>query len=877
MHFRPLHIIVILFLLTPSLLASPHMIRNIGASEGLNDLLVNAIYEDPHGLMWLGTGSSLECFDGISMTHYDLPNHDTQQRVEAITGDNLSVYFCSNQSLYHLQRQTDAVSVIPTDEISGILRDLCLLDNRLYIATSAGLYIYDIVDRSIIRHILFNAEMESAPQNELRHIQQDARGNLWLTSKAGLHSLSTTGVVSNYYYSDLPQNGFTELTVADSVILIGSFHNGLYRFDITNAQFNPVYQTVSPVVSLQIQGDTLLAATDGDGVFLYSLANETYQHLSTATSLSSNSVYRALIDSRGIIWVGHYQHGLDYTLGQTEQFGIHHTDMLNTEGIAVRALAIHNQQRLIGTRQGLYFIDKQRHYIRTFTERDLQAKMIFSTLYHQDKYYVGTYGGGLYSLDTLGQNLRRIESPYIGNEIFSLCADPDGRLWVGSDIGVAVLQRDHVTRYFSAENSILPPGLAYCIYFDHHQRGWLCTAGGVVLYDAEADSLTTQPLPDDFPRTMMVRSIYNDRHDQLYFMPDKGQTYIVDSLLNPITVSPQLPEDNLFMIEDCTNQLWIGTKDGLYSLHDNNLHQYNFANGLPSPIFTLCQPQIDHEGTVWLGNSRGLIYLKPDSVQLRANHRSILITRYHLQNNALSIHFSDLRYSDPRSTTFEYWLEGEDDTWQTLHAQSQVSYSYLHAGRYRFHIRLAGEPDTETTLTIHVPISLRTWLLVFVFAFVFVIVIVIVKHLHGRVNVPDEQTHSEHDAEAVHSKYANVSIPVETLNELHQRIDDIMLRDKIYLRPDLKIAEIAQIIQVPVYQLSYLFTQHMQTTFYDYLYHFRIEEFKQRVQAGDIKRYTVESLAEQCGFSSRASFFRNFKKEVGMTPNEYIKTTKTTS
>jgi AraC-like DNA-binding protein len=43
------------------------------------------------------------------------------------------------------------------------------------------------------------------------------------------------------------------------------------------------------------------------------------------------------------------------------------------------------------------------------------------------------------------------------------------------------------------------------------------------------------------------------------------------------------------------------------------------------------------------------------------------------------------------------------------------------------------------------------------------------------------------------------------------------------------------------------------------------------VAAGDSKRYTVESIAQQSGFNSRASFFRVFKKKVGMTPNEYIR------
>lgn len=865
------------WLSTSITLASPHVVRNIGINEGLNDLLVNAFYEDPNGLIWFGTGSSLELFDGINLTHYPIPGEASQQqRVEAITGNTESIYFCNNQALYHLNRTTDELTTILDHQINGVIRDLCQLNNHLYIATSEGLYIYDIYARTV-HHTLFNPIANDAPQNELRHLRADRHGNLWITSKAGLHALSRNGDISNYFYSDLPQGGFTELAITDSTIYLGSFHNGIYRFDIANACFTLVYRSVSPVVSLQCHNSLIMVATDGDGVFFLDPQSLVLNPLTS--KLSSTSVYRAMIDSRGILWIGYYQHGLDYTLGQTEQFGLHRTDMLSTEGMAVRSVAIHGQQRLIGTRQGLYLVDKQRHITHRYTEASLGAKMIFATTFHRDRYYIGTYGGGLFTLDTLGQHLQPIHSPYIGQEIFSLATDSSDRLWVGSDIGVATLDGDRVVRHFSADNSILPPGLVYCIYFDRLQRGWLCTAGGIVLYDAVGDSLTTHSLPEDFPHTMMVRSIYSDRQNRLYFMPDKGETYIVDSTLAPISNIPMPKAENLFMIEDTTGQLWVGTKDGLYSLHNNQLHRYGFANGLPSAIFTLCQPAIDHEGTVWLGNSRGLIYLKPDSVNLLANTRSVLITRHERIDHALTISFSDLRYSDPGSACYEYMLKGEDDTWQTLRAQSRVHYPYLRAGRYTFHVRLAGEPDTETTLAIRVPISLRTWLLLLLLSLFLLSLYPLYRYYHARyrrIDVPSEEEHSEPMPEPVHNKYANVSISTEALDELHRQIDEIMLRDKIYLRADLKIAEIAHMVNVPAYQLSYLFTQHMQTTFYDYIYHYRIEEFKQRVRNGEIKRYTVESLAEQCGFNSRASFFRNFKKEVGMTPNEYIKTIKTT-
>ena len=79
------------------------------------------------------------------------------------------------------------------------------------------------------------------------------------------------------------------------------------------------------------------------------------------------------------------------------------------------------------------------------------------------------------------------------------------------------------------------------------------------------------------------------------------------------------------------------------------------------------------------------------------------------------------------------------------------------------------------------------------------------------------------------------------------------------------------------YNMSYLFSQYMQVSYYDYVNEYRINAFKQMVKAGGTERYTLEAMAEKCGFSSRTSFFRSFKKVTGETPNEYIKRLKKSS
>ena len=97
-----------------------------------------------------------------------------------------------------------------------------------------------------------------------------------------------------------------------------------------------------------------------------------------------------------------------------------------------------------------------------------------------------------------------------------------------------------------------------------------------------------------------------------------------------------------------------------------------------------------------------------------------------------------------------------------------------------------------------------------------------------------------------------------------------MTEEQLFLNPELKLSDIANKLNTSSFVLSYLFNQHMGTSFYDYINNLRVEYFKQRVKMGDTKKYTLDALATRCGYNSRTTFFRNFKKATGMTPSEYI-------
>ena len=72
----------------------------------------------------------------------------------------------------------------------------------------------------------------------------------------------------------------------------------------------------------------------------------------------------------------------------------------------VRALAIEGKEKLIGSRDGLFYIDEENHRYKSFKVPQLRSNMIFSCLYYQNEYYIGTYGGEVYVFNPVTLTLR---------------------------------------------------------------------------------------------------------------------------------------------------------------------------------------------------------------------------------------------------------------------------------------------------------------------------------------------------------------------------------------------------------------------------------------------------------------------------------------
>ncbi|PWD99107.1 helix-turn-helix domain-containing protein [Marinilabilia rubra] len=90
-----------------------------------------------------------------------------------------------------------------------------------------------------------------------------------------------------------------------------------------------------------------------------------------------------------------------------------------------------------------------------------------------------------------------------------------------------------------------------------------------------------------------------------------------------------------------------------------------------------------------------------------------------------------------------------------------------------------------------------------------------------------------------------------------------------FLNPDLTLSTLAKELSVTPEYLSDILNGHLKSSFFDFINQFRVEKFKALCKTNKQETLTLIAIAYECGFNSKATFNRVFKKRTGITPGEY--------
>lgn len=895
----------------PELWGKSAYFRSLSEVGKLGDMTVSSIVRDSLGYVWFGTRQGVERFDGIRIENYPLPAVDGKSSaVKALcpAGQEGRVVAGKEDGLWLVDPAGEEPAHLDGDALQDVTSIVKYASDTLLVGSRDGLYLFILSEEKPEKVALTTTPGYSVAITDISR----EGSSIWVATDSEIFELDAAHLAQRGNRHQV-KGQIRQIVSEGEKLFVGTHERGLLVLDKSTGHTRHIDTGCNVISSIEsgLAGN-LYVGTDGGGIVIIDKASERVidkltHSLTDDNSINSNSIYSLHVDNLGQIWAGFYQLGADYTLYQNHLFEVFKEPYYDSQGVNVRVAAIDGAYVILGTRDGLVIIDRDKQKTTKISHPLLRSNLVISLLVKNGNIYVGTYGGGLskVNLATGAVSDISLDGPFRDGHIFAQTTDPlTDEVWTGTSQGLYRVNDGQIIHY-NYGNSHLPDGNVYNIFFDSTGRGWISTATGMALWDRYSETLRTDMFPHGFFNWDDIRDIYEDASHRLYFVPDKGLPYYSDINMKEFGRfgDPVLSGRDVKSITgDANGYLWVATNNGVVRWNGKDEWiEHSFIDGLPSQIFNTFHPVSDGDGNLWFGNTKGLLKLNVnDSDSIVSNiHHLPAITRVVVKGEPLKdikpddkgvIHLpegvkdfdlevSSFTYTSPQSLLFDYQLEGVDAAWRRTDRSGVIPYYDLAPGVYTLRVRDAFRPEAMITTQIAVKGSRLPGGLVAAIAGG-IIAIGVVAFFMWRRNVArrraaEELERKRHqyiggdDVERV--KYKSNRMSVAECERISGELKKLMETGKPYVNPDLTLADLAMMIDVSTHKMSYYFSQYLHQSYYDYINTFRVNEFKRMATSGEASRYTLSALSAKAGFSSRASFFRYFKKSEGITPAQYMK------
>lgn len=105
-----------------------------------------------------------------------------------------------------------------------------------------------------------------------------------------------------------------------------------------------------------------------------------------------------------------------------------------------------------------------------------------------------------------------------------------------------------------------------------------------------------------------------------------------------------------------------------------------------------------------------------------------------------------------------------------------------------------------------------------------------------------------------------------------QQTKNLIRENELYLKPDLRISEVAERMSLSQNYLSHAINDASGEGFNDLVNRMRVECVVRKMMDNEHRARTLSGIASDCGFRSKTTFNASFKKIMGVTPSQYVKT-----
>jgi AraC-like DNA-binding protein len=115
-----------------------------------------------------------------------------------------------------------------------------------------------------------------------------------------------------------------------------------------------------------------------------------------------------------------------------------------------------------------------------------------------------------------------------------------------------------------------------------------------------------------------------------------------------------------------------------------------------------------------------------------------------------------------------------------------------------------------------------------------------------------------------------VQAPNNDYSDWKSKIEQMFKEQQLYLDPELSLSDLATKLKTNTSVLSAAINQNFGKNFNDFVNEYRVEEVKRQLKDPANAHLSLLGVALECGFNSKSTFNRAFKKFTGKSPKEFV-------
>ena len=787
---------LLLFFSCVSLLSSTYAqnyrFNQYTTENGISQNFIYTINQDEKGYLWIGTGEGVCKFDGRIFNTFSTSDGITEDVITAsYFGSSGTIILGHNGGGISKGENGIFSSIAKGNGISSTIKGIVGFDNQLlFISQNEG--VFEIRNDRV-------EEIGKFGESLFYSIEMLDDENLILGTSNGLLHLSKES--GDWIKKKNYLKGNEILTISKSsnrrIYNVGTASGVLYQIKLQNKKIISRSWEVPILKGFAInsialdENHDLWIGTSGNGLVkilnVSSSSNLAIVHYNQEKGLSSNHVQKVFLDREGTIWIGTFGEGLS---SLSDDFFTFYNDEFNEENASVTSILIDQDNRWVGTDNGLILMNNKTLNKKFYTDTSGFVNDKITGIHKNiNGIWVSTATKGLFKFNKEKNKFKKIEFSYgiLQNKINEITGEGN-LLWCATQGGL--ISYDYTsdkTEIYGTEHG-LGHNAIQTVLEDHNGDLWIGT------YSRSIYRINDNGLEEFELLTMgqlEVVSIVEDFKKNIWIATaESGVFRIHDKTISHFSKKNGLKSNYTYSIHnDVNNNVWVGHQGGLSKINEESQLVTTYGNKIGiKGLLNKRTMALDNDFNLWIGGENGAI--KYDAKKEKVNIIPPVINiikvwigdSAYAPNELIELPFDNYRirfeyvgisFKDSEKITYKFMLDGHDQRFSDSTYSNIAVYGKVSDGEYEFSVQaynangFISENEAKIKIIIRPPFWKRIWFIALISILSVLLLIGFIKYREKKLK--DQQEYLE---EQLKIKTKEVVIKAKKIEEINTDLTD---------------------------------------------------------------------------------------------------------